>query len=524
MLLPRKKLLACLFAVTIISGCGGSSDDDGGTTETPVTNIDATTTNYDIYLPAGVIAAKPDGNFDGTMIYAGVDALSTSTLTGITLVGATSGGLTTENDVAGFIAETLALNNETSAGELVDSYEALLNTNGINFSSTGRTQGSAGYIAIANYNVTLATATAPTTLANELVQYIGVNTTGGTVTNLPVALSSEQPNTDYIMTIGVLYTSATQVIVVVTVVPQNVAGNYVALTSNLTNTSNIVPTGTVPTTTSDSFTAQGGSGKADFLFVIDNSGSMGDEQAAISAAATDFTSVISNSGLNYQIATITTDSATLRDTNLDGGFTTDLTEFEIDVIPGTGGSPTESGIWFAEQALLSTAAGDATDGTVTVAGSPRVDASLSIIVMSDEPDFYDSYAYCSDCFDTSNNLFTNRGYRVYSIVDTDEFSYDYGLDYIDLSTATNGSYAAINDLTTFSQIMYNIAVAAGGASSSYTLNNSPISSSISITVNGTAVSESSTDGWTYDLTSNSIVFHGSSIPAQGDTVMITYTY
>ena len=45
---------------------------------------------------------------------------------------------------------------------------------------------------------------------------------------------------------------------------------------------------------------------------------------------------------------------------------------------------------------------------------------------------------------------------------------------------------------------------------------------ISVTVNGTEISQSIMDGWTYDSRSNSIVFHGNAIPDAGESVVISY--
>ncbi len=551
-----KLFLTALIASTLVVGCGGSSSGDSGSglgdsgQQGDLTVADATTTNHNIYLPSGVATETPSGDFDGVMVFAGSDALSSKAVSGMTLAGVSTTATTSTRDVAGFIAETVALNSETNASELVDSYESLMSSNGatlgMSYSSTGRTELLSGYMVTANYNLTLTTSSKPTDLANELVQLIGVNTAGGTVTNLPTAQSTEQYHTDYTMTIGALYVSDTDVVVAVTVVPQTLVGTYSSLTGNLTNTSNVTTSAATLTSTSDSFTAQSGSGLADFLFVIDNSGSMSSEQTAISTAASDFTTIISNSGLDYRIATITTDDSTLRDEYSDGGFTADLTEFQSDVMPGIYGSYTESATYEAEEALQSISAGDTTDGSVAAEGFPRSGASLSVIIMSDEADYYDERLYYDDytaysacnvgwddgaeCFDENDNLFIDRGYRVYSIVDTaatDSYgyqNYNYGGEYMTLSNNTGGSYADIGDTTAFSAIMSNIALAAGGASSSYTLAHTPLSSSITVTVDGSSVNQSTTDGWSYNQSANTIVFFGSSIPAGGASIVVSYDY
>jgi len=205
-----------------------------------------------------------------------------------------------------------------------------------------------------------------------------------------------------------------------------------------------------------------------------------------------------------------------------GEFTDDLTTFQVNILAGTGGSGTETGIWFAERALQSIAEGDIENGTVTVSGIPRVVedqpiASLSVIILSDEPSQYNRVSRVG--FDPNDNLFIDRDYKVYSIVDPAHASLS---QYDDLATVSGGSTASILDPSAFPAIMELIADNATGAASRYRLSQIPVSGSIVVQVNGVEMDNSSVDGWQYRAASNSIVFFGSNIPAGGVTVEVIY--
>ena len=149
--------------------------------------------------------------------------------------------------------------------------------------------------------------------------------------------------------------------------------------------------------------------------------------------------------------------------------------------------------------------------------------SLSIIILSDEESQYDSRSNSS--FDPYNNLFVTNNHKVYPIINP----YDAG-QYPDLAQATSGKTANIEDISKFNIIMNNIAIAAGGAASTFmpsilTENeNAYIVHIDSVSINGTAVSESTDNGYGYDPAIQKINFYGDAIPDEGDQIKVTYTY
>jgi hypothetical protein len=54
------------------------------------------------------------------------------------------------------------------------------------------------------------------------------------------------------------------------------------------------------------------------------------------------------------------------------------------------------------------------------------------------------------------------------------------------------------------------------------LTRTPLVSSIVVTVNGATVSQDATNGWTYNSTANSIVFHGTAIPAANASIAVNF--
>ena len=502
-----------LMMAALLSGCfgGGGGDDDA--IDDPDVRASVSTENRRIFLPDSVeVNKQASGDFDGAMVAAGRAALASDPDDGVVLG---------DRDVTGFVAQVNAQEGAVTVEAMAENVDLRLDGGYGDFNPSrvtliSREEQDGGDAIFTIYRLDLYNALTPTDLGNALVQSLGVRTAEGVLENLPVSLDNETAHATYMLYLTLAYYSATDVYVSAAVSADELADSYQPVLTGVTSYTNQGDVNAQVKSHEMSKTAEGGGGQADFLFVIDNSGSMSDEQEAISQASTDFETAMAGSGLDYSMAVITTDSDELRDSNADGGFTSSIEEFQVDVVVGSWGSSRESGIWFGEQALLS-------EGSVAADGFPRQGASLSVVIMSDEVDQYSSYS-SGVAFDVNYNLFYENGYCVYTIVDTDPTSYDYGQTYIDLAKATGGSYASIDDLSAFEEIMTQIANNAGGASSIYQLEYYPITGSILVTVDGTQVSNNVSNGWTYNIGSNAIVFHGEAIPAGGQEVTIAYSY
>lgn len=440
-----------------------------------------------------IVHTGQSGNITGSMLSAGIN-----------------------QEVAGFTIEKPALNGELNAVDVLNTTLTSITSSISTISNIANSVGVNSNVRIAQYVISTATPVSPMELSNLIIQDVGVNTVGGTINNLPVPAAGAVTDTVFRLSITAEYNSPTSVVLIVSVTPEAEVVNQSQVLVPLNDSSNINICNLAPSLNNESFIGSGSGGLADILFVIDNSGSMSNQQMAISQAASDFVFAMGNSGLDYNMGVITTDSDLLRG----AGFTTDATVFSSDVVAGTSGSWTETGIWYAEQALQSVLLGDTFDGDVTASGYPRAGSSLSIVILSDEPSQYTSRSGNVQ-FDTSVNLFVDRGYRVYSIINTFDDSVS---QYDDLALSTGGGKADINDLTVFPQIMQQIATNAGGSASSYILASIPVSSTLSLVKNGVEMTRSSTNGWQYISASNSIVFYGAAMPLQGDSIEVVYAY
>jgi len=54
------------------------------------------------------------------------------------------------------------------------------------------------------------------------------------------------------------------------------------------------------------------------------------------------------------------------------------------------------------------------------------------------------------------------------------------------------------------------------------LSRTPVDGTIVVYINGNLVPENSSNGWSYDPVANAVVFHGTYIPAEGDSITVNY--
>lgn len=501
------KVIMLVVVFSLLQACGGGSSESPGGSLAPTPEF--STQNHDIYLPDGVETLSLPVELDGVYVFDGNDGTSTVAPAGNSLSRAIGGVETSERDVAGIAIQLAAFNSEESSAEMLVSINGLINSiASSNFSKKQKVTSGSNDAINAQLEVTLSTQEKPTDLLNKIILLLSADVSAEQLTP---ALDVESAFSRFTMNVGIVFFDTEDVMVSITLVPSDLLSDYASVVTKITDTGNVLQKGTNLKSATDTFTGQASGGIADFLFVVDNSGSMFSQQAALSDAADAFVTVIESSGLDYNVGVITTDSQVLRGS----GFTTDTEQFKLDAKPGTGGSATESGIYFAEQALMSIAEGDESDGSVTMAEYPRNGASLSVIFVSDEPNSYRGFPD----FDAQNNLFLDRNYTSFAIIN--EYSRTYG-EYDELADNSGGFTADIDDTALFPEIMNNIAQAAGGAASWYALSETPVSSTIEVTVNGVIVGSSLVNGWTYSGSSNSIIFHGDAIPAEGASVVVNY--
>ena len=533
-------------------------------TVTPATlAVTASTTNditigaCDVSIPTGIDSSgAPTGNFSGTTY-------------------------NTATNAAGFISQavdyTTTTQNCAAQGTVI--LGKILGTSPITAStqnSANTTNFTGGCSITYNLSITTSAAKKSTELSNLLLQSVGLNAVNGSVvvTSLPQYQATETASTSFRAIVQVTYKvgEGGQVVGIGLSNSTDYPANQALLESFLGGT-NINCSKTTYLAKVETKTAKADP-KVDFVWVVDNSGSMEQEQEEVASATSTFFNKLSLKRIDYRLGVITSGgdggssecsqptSTSGRAENLKGGgwiskSDTAATTFATRSVVGTSGCGTESGIFFASRSL------GGAGGTATV--TPRSgysdwgsDYKLVYIMVSDESDQYRCYsqtAYpltvntaddnkippCNNsnsAFNYSTSKFKEKNAKVYSIIGLNaqtglagscstssvsaSNSNNAWTGYYDLSVASGGTVASICS-SQYDDIMDTIVNSVAG-DSGYVLSKTPQSSSISVKVNGVVVPQSSTNGWQYVSASNSIVFSGSAWPAAGANIEITYKY
>tara|TARA_R110002072_G_scaffold64203_3_gene159520 strand:- start:129807 stop:130961 length:1155 start_codon:yes stop_codon:yes gene_type:complete len=285
------------------------------------------------------------------------------------------------------------------------------------------------------------------------------------------------------------------------------------------------PTGGVcsvgsPTNAQDSFTQNTErEGKVDILWVIDDSGSMGDEQSSLSYNFEAFIREFIVRDIDFTMGITTTDGRSSRAGLARGNFSSltsvaaqnneqaFINDFKNLIQVGTRGSGTEMGLHTSQRFFE------------RYPSFVRDDAFLVLVYVSDEED--QSSQAVQSYVDSLFSLKDKRGQlKTYSIVtkqiDPSKRWETLGDRYVEATNLTNGVSTDIH------QDFYQTLTDMGGSIldllDTFPLSGTPIDGDIRITVNGNEVNQ----GWTYDSNSHSIKFDANSIPAAGSIVIAFY--
>jgi hypothetical protein len=303
----------------------------------------------------------------------------------------------------------------------------------------------------------------------------------------------------------------------------------------------MVGAGAVDAAQTDDF-EQLGKPKVDMLWIIDNSGSMFEEQTALASNFAAFIEFAQAQQIDYQIAVTTTDvdvgfgGAQGRFVPTDGSRPRIVTPntlpspeavFTQNANVGTVGSAFEQGLEAAYLALSAPLIN--TDN----AGFLRQDAVLSLIFVSDEPDsspetvdFYVNFFLSIKGF-RNTNLFSAS-----SIVgDTPSgcngpggVAYD-GIRYIETAARTGGIFQSICT-SDWSRALEELSTTAFGFKSRFFLSNQPVIPTLVVYVDSLMLPAQGVGGtvnWTYDFATNSINFSPFATPEPGAEIRVEYT-
>jgi hypothetical protein len=301
--------------------------------------------------------------------------------------------------------------------------------------------------------------------------------------------------------------------------------------------------------------------KVDVLWVIDNSGSMASSQNNLANNFQAFINRFQKTNTDFRMAVTTTDTylapyynspsmARLRpgkDLSNNQYYvmtptTPDLANVFLTAIKqGTSGSGDERAFSSFKEALSSSLNTD----------FHRPDAFLSVIIVSDEDDFsHDDYTTGTSGYYFTENYNDPKMFTVQSFVDFltqytavagagKNFSVNSisSIDTACVNTLGNGGqkvstrYFSLVDATggvkgslcsDFGNTLDIISNSIISLSSVFHLSREPNPDTIVVYVNGAVVPQGAVDGWTYDAATISVVFNGSSVPAAGADVNITF--
>jgi hypothetical protein len=291
--------------------------------------------------------------------------------------------------------------------------------------------------------------------------------------------------------------------------------------------------------------------KADILLVLDDSGSMKDDQEAVGAAAGAMGEILEAAAIDYRLGVVRmwaedgTQSA--RRGELRGtGFTRDLAQFGRDANIGAKGG-WEPGLETGLIALsrLTPATDDERPDRL------RSGVATVVVHVSDERDQNVECLACGDCdgqegvaqmcldpagepaIDEFARRYRAEGVTTFALVSdlpngcrqpaaTDDF--EPGQGYVEVAQATGGRFGSIcGDMR---QNLEGVARLAAAKASKYVLPETPASATLQVLVgpddNFRELPRSRTNGFDYDAASNAVVLFGDLAPESGETVRIAY--
>ena len=266
---------------------------------------------------------------------------------------------------------------------------------------------------------------------------------------------------------------------------------------------------------------QTGNHQVDILFVVDNSApTMNHAHEKLGATFEDMVASLDAAGVEYHVAVVTTDSAEFQgggflDANAGDLFTIFATLVQV----GAEGSVAEQGYAFGLEALDLAATGQGPN-----AGFLRQRAGLRVIFCSDEDD--------QSAGDVASNVSAFQGFVLHPThLRLNGFTgqitgcagpsgaaytsprYDQGI------TATGGQSHSICE-PDWSNPMGQLGADADHQADTFPLAQIPMSGDVVVEVDGQEV----TTGWTLDAGLDAVVFDADSVPENGHTVDVQYTY
>ncbi len=260
--------------------------------------------------------------------------------------------------------------------------------------------------------------------------------------------------------------------------------------------------------------------KTDVLFVVDDSASMEEEQDRLAANFGAFVDVLATSYADWQVGVVTTDVVSASAGVLRGGvLTADTPEldaaFRAAVVAGTDGSRDEQGL--AAAVLASDAARNP--------GFLRTGARFNVVFVSDEDDHSDLgvQSYVASLESTAGD-----GLAAHALVGdlpagcaSGTSAADAGGRYLEAADITAGFVESICS-DDYAGLLTRVGLDVAGLDDTFPLSRLPAEDSLEVAVDDVVIPNRATDGWTYSLGDNAIVFHGRAVPRAGMGIVVSY--
>jgi hypothetical protein len=276
----------------------------------------------------------------------------------------------------------------------------------------------------------------------------------------------------------------------------------------------------------ETFEQDGGNLTVDVLWVVDNSGTMSEEQATLVSNLSSFVGVLDGFGADWQVGVVTTavdddDTAGVLVGPVLTPYVDDLEDqFADEVDVGVQGSRVEEGLEAMRLATSDPLVTGANDGLV------RHEAGFAVIVLSDEDDHSPG-----DVETYESHLATLKGEdgaRLSAVVG--ELPAGCASPYAAADAA--GRYLAVAEWSgglqdsicrqDFTDTMKQLALNALGLEDTFVLAAVPEPESIEVRRDGVLLYERPTNGWQYDAGQNAIVLDGYAVPGPGEGIAVTY--
>jgi hypothetical protein len=325
--------------------------------------------------------------------------------------------------------------------------------------------------------------------------------------------------------------------------------------------------------------------RADFIWSVDNSGSMNDDQEVVADNVPLFTQLLENAGLDYRLAVTYQTCTDLDNANMakglsqeivdlitwdevegdddvciaaksssgpvngklcNGHFTTDLEEFQDCVMDDVGGGGSEFTLSTGLLAIDRSLPRSEEDPTKL-----RPGAATILVVMTDEHEqaFEDELSWLGDKIPTDAQKLAQLAAvtdpYIQWLTAEPVHAKVFGLFYIPgqfddglKGEASVGIYRVVNEtggsagdlsLGNLLPALEEIVNAAIGYASVVVFGHSPIPMTLKVALArpgepAQVVPRSRVDGFEYDAKANGLIFHGSWVPADGDAIAVSYLY